>query len=829
MNSGFTIAGAKPDYAPDLALEPVHVEIRLSLEIGKRRAGGGVTTTVRCNRNGARSLRLDAIGMLDVAVNGPETWRYDGEGIDLTWDQPFAAGEERTVEVLYALEDPVSGLHFSAPDEAYPQEPFFVCSDNETERARYWLPCVDRPSVRPTYDFFLTAPSDLTILANGRHEGDEDHGDTKTAHWRLSFPCPSYLCCFAAGRFSRHVDETVGEIPVEYYAAERIDPEWLKLTFGRTPAMLRWITQRLGVAFPFRKYVQLALPGIGGAMENISLVTWDETLVQDETLHPELGMRVDSVNVHEMAHSYFGDAVVCRHFEHSWLKESWATYIETVWREDNFGADEAHYNLHLDAAAYTTEADSKYVRPLVTRTYNASFDLFDAHLYPGGAWRLHMLRRLVGDETFWAATKDYLETYSRKVVETADFRRIMEAHSGLNLVPFFDQWIHAKGYPKLKATFKPDTEKCEAKLVVEQTQVDDKQDIGIFKLPLEVEYTDDDGAHRVTLELDAARASTLVKLKGKCTLVRIDPDCHALFALDFNPGDDLLKAALTGAGDIRNRIRAAAELIKTGTRSNLRAVRDAMAKEPFYGVRREVATALGKSGHAAAIEPLATLLASEQDPRVQGPLADACGKLRDPRLRDALAGFLEADRAPYATMAALGALGAQRDERDIPTLESAADQDGLHKIVARGALAGLGAQRALKKLEGRMPYGAESLDARHFAVTAYGQGAAACDLDTRRRAAELLIDLTRDPQLRTRMQAGAALAGLGISAAIPALESLKKLESNQDLPRIERWIQRLRKGRDGEETSKLREQFEKLEEKHRKLEERIQDLEAKEE
>ena len=827
MNEGFTIAGAKPDYAPDLALEPVHVEIRLALEIGERRVSGGVTTTVRCNRVGARSLRLDAVGMLEVAVDGPEAWRYDGEGIDLTWEEPFALGEERTVEVLYALEDPVSGLHFSAPDEAYPQAPFFVCSDNETERARYWLPCVDRPAVRPTYEFFLTAPSDLTVLANGRHIGDEDHGDTTTSHWRLSFPCPSYLCCFAAGRFTRYRDETVGEVPVEYYATERIDPDWLKLTFGRTPAMLRWIAKRLGVAFPFRKYFQLALPGIGGAMENISLVTWDETLVLDPALHPELGMRVDSVNIHEMAHSYFGDAVVCRHFEHSWLKESWATYIETVWREENLGADEAHYNLHLDAAAYTREADSRYVRPLVTRTYNASFDLFDAHLYPGGAWRLHMLRQLVGDRTFWAATKDYLETYSRKVVETADFRRVMEAHSGLNLVPFFDRWIHAKGYPKLKATYKPDAEKGEAKLVIEQTQVDEKKGIGVFELPLEVEYTDDDGAHRLTLELDAQRTSTLVKLKGKCTLVRIDPDCRALFALDFNPGDDLLKAALTGAGDIRNRIRAAAELIKTGTRANLRAVRDAMAREPFFGVRREVAIALGRSGHAAAIEPLAALLASEEDPRVQAPLAEACGRLRDSRLRDALAGFLETDRAPYATMAALAALGAQRDGRDIPTLESAAAVEGLHRIVARGALAGLGAQRALNKLEGRLPYGAEPAESRPFAVAAYGRGAAACDLDVRRRAAELLIDLTRDPQQQTRMRTGAALAGLGIPAAIPALESLKKLESNQDAPRIERWIQRLKKGRVGEETSRLRKQVETLEEKHRKLEERLQDLESK--
>ena len=69
-------------------------------------------------------------------------------------------------------------------------------------------------------------------------------------------------------------------------------------------------------------------------MENISLVSWDERFVIDERLASEWTYLLDAVNVHEMAHSYFGDAVVCRDFAHAWLKESWATYIEQVWRED---------------------------------------------------------------------------------------------------------------------------------------------------------------------------------------------------------------------------------------------------------------------------------------------------------------------------------------------------------------------------------------------------------------------------------------------------------------------------------------------------------------
>lgn len=62
-------------------------------------------------------------------------------------------------------------------------------------------------------------------------------------------------------------------------------------------------------------------------MENISLVTWSDLYVMDPTLFLERGLGVELTNIHEMAHTYFGDLIVIRHFEHVWLKESWATYF----------------------------------------------------------------------------------------------------------------------------------------------------------------------------------------------------------------------------------------------------------------------------------------------------------------------------------------------------------------------------------------------------------------------------------------------------------------------------------------------------------------------
>jgi aminopeptidase N len=56
--------------------------------------------------------------------------------------------------------------------------------------------------------------------------------------------------------------------------------------------------------------------------------------------------------------------------------------MEAAWLEDNGAPGEYEYDMWSNANAYFEECSS-YVRPIVTRTYNSSWNLFDRHLYPG--------------------------------------------------------------------------------------------------------------------------------------------------------------------------------------------------------------------------------------------------------------------------------------------------------------------------------------------------------------------------------------------------------------------------------------------------------------
>jgi aminopeptidase N len=836
--SDFEDATVAPHYPPDLELEPVHLDIDLAVDLATETASGTVTTTVRSRRDDPADLVLNAVEFRDLGVTAPDgqelTWHYDGDKIKIHWASPFKTNEERQVAVTYRVTSPADGLLFSQPDEGYPDKAWYATTDHETERARYWLPCVDLPSVRTTLEFHLRAKDRFTILANGYLVEEVQHRDgTKTAHWKLDQLCPSYLVCFAIGDFVRAADGSLndGEKQVEltYFCSPEFDDAALIRSFGRTGRIMAWMTKKLDMPFPYPKYYQYALPDLGGAMENISLVSWSDRLLLDEAMAEEYAWIVDSVNVHEMAHSYFGDAVVIRDFAHAWLKESWATYLEHCWQEDEFGEDEAQYLYYTDAETYFREADEQYHRPIVTRRFKSSWQLYDNHLYPGGACRLHTLRRELGDEVFWKATRDYLKRFIGKVVETDDLRYVMEKHSGRSLGKFFDQWFHSPGYPHIKVGFSFDEGQKQGTFEIEQTQVDEEKKIGTFDLSVDLSWIIDGEKHHLPVKLDQPKHTFIVAMSAEPEQVRFDPGRKALHKLSFNPGDPMLCRQLTGADDVIGRIQAAHELAKSGKRANIEAIVAAYDDESFWGTREQFAKALGKANTDAAIDGLAHIIREESDARALAPIFRAAGTYRDERIKEALGDRLRGQLPPAARRAAYEAMGAQRKEADWELLLEGSRQPGYNGIAQSGAFVGLAATRreeALDILQEQIPYGVHSNRVRPAMVSALADIGRVQEKAGRERVIEALEDLLRDPWYFVRWGAATALGKMKAVESASALESFSRTVSYQDRVRVEKMVADLRAG-DKSEGAPSKKHVEELGEKVRKLEDRLQKLEAK--
>jgi len=704
-----------------------------------------------------------------------------------------------------------------------------VVSDHETERARHWFPTVDLPQVRPTLEFRITAPEHFTVIANGRLQDEKPSGDRKTSIWVQEQPCPSYLTCFIAGEFERYDDKPFLGAPISYFAPRPFTPEDLQRSFGRTGKMLAWITERLGAKLPWPKYYQFAAAGIGGAMENISLVSWDSRFVVLQDVAPELTWRVDQVNMHEMAHTWFGDLIVCRDYAHAWLKESWATYTESCWLEHDQGRDAMLCNLDLCALAYFEEADERYKRPIVARRFNHSWNMYDRHLYPGGACRIHMLRRLLGEETFWAAVRDYVATYAGKVVETDDFRKVLEAHSGRTLVKWFDQWIYKPGYPDLKVTFTWDAERAVGRFEIEQKQVKEGGDEPAFEFDLDVAWWIGDERYTHTIPMQGRTAVGEVGMDSDPDRIRIDPEWKVLHKLEFDPGPKRLESQLKADDDPVGRTQAGESLARLGRPEGMALLGAALQGESMWQVQSRLFRALGKSQTAGALDLLLALVADHDTPMSLAALFDALGEYRDARIVTAIEARLAGELPPLAAGAAYRALGAQRERAPLHTLIAGAEARGTGGFAPDGALVGLGATREADALEPLIrlaqPGGAMEV-IRRVAPVAMGTLGRMLDRGERGRARDALIDLLRDENPAVAHGAVQGLKALGDASATAAMEAFGRTQSAQEQVAIDRAVQALRGG-EPKGAPSAEKKVDELTEKLRKLEARLQEIEAR--
>ncbi|GAB5587813.1 hypothetical protein Unana1_02713 [Umbelopsis nana] len=845
--STFASSSALNQYAPHLVIEPIHLDISLRFEdLASKRVHVKVVHTFRYNSGTTiASVRdrshtvLNGVAFEKLRVEGKGVKHsYDGKEIKLHWDTPFEPQVERTVALEYDVDHPVSGLFFDRKDWMPESDDEWVVTDHETEKARYWLATVDFPIVRTTLTWHITAPQRLTSLANGASVGEEVKDGFKTTHWKLDHRCPSYLACFAVGDFIEVSDGEVDGKAIKYFAAKSRKEDEVRRAFDETPAMIKWLQEKVGTPFPWPKYYQILLPSVGGAMENISLVTWVDTFVLDETNALERKHLTDCVNIHEMAHTYFGDLLVIRHFEHAWLKESWATYIESCWLQDNRSEDIFRNEMFESAYTYFEECDT-YMRPIVTRKYDSSWDIFDMHTYPGGAWRIHMLRSLLGDAAFWSGVKSYVANFAQKTVQTSDFQAALEQASGLNLTRFFDEWVYSKGYPKLKADYSYDKQTNLVKISLAQTQVDEKNDIPLFAFPLEIEVVDEQGkTFTTTAEFDReSKITAFIPLPSDSTphVLRIDPDGKVLFSLELSADDEILENTAKSAKDIANRIHAYYELVKSGSRASLKAVQRLVKGEPFHSVRAHVSDALSKLRTPFALEILAELFVNEKDPLALWIVAENC-IIVDKNIRQAALTVLQRDNLPYrAHGSALAVLGAQHNEQDLPYLLDVAKdykKVGQYGLIRQGALRALAHHRseeAFKYLLSRADINLEHPRVRPSLMKAIRLSAQWQDERYKKLAIEKLVELLRDDNSLVRRSATTELVALKAKSAYDYIDASRTLLSKDDHPWLDRKLKSLEDSTSSGGEKVSQETVEKLEERIKKLESKLAEMAAKEE
>lgn len=158
---------------------------------------------------------------------------------------------------------------------------------------------------------------------------------------------------------------------------------------------------------------------------------------------------------HEVAHQWWGQAVGWENYHEQWLSEGLAQYFALLYATHTAG-ERAVGDLLRQMARWALRYADQGPIWLGYRLGHVRGEsrIFRAIVYNKSALVLHMLRRLVGDERFFAGLRRFYREHKFRKAGTDDFRRVMEAESGLPLGRFFDGWILGARVPRLRVTWR---------------------------------------------------------------------------------------------------------------------------------------------------------------------------------------------------------------------------------------------------------------------------------------------------------------------------------------------------------------------------------------
>ncbi|MGD8315756.1 MAG: M1 family metallopeptidase, partial [Syntrophobacterales bacterium] len=450
----FLLPDAKPHWNPSRDMILSHVYLDLVVEVEAKKLKGTARISFTSIKKKLESIFLDAREMSIDRVTSDDgqilQFKHNDRGVRIHLAGPLGRGQRSTVCIDYKVENPRLGLYFTNPDEHYPDKLWQVWSQGQDEDNKYWFPCVDHPREKVTSEIRAAVDKPYVVVSNGElKEKYEDDDGRLVYHWSMEKPHSIYLISLAVGAYLELTDH-FEDIPLSFYVPEGREEEGYR-SFEKTADIVRYFSERTGIRYPYRQYSQVvAQDFIFGGMENTTATTLTEMTLHDERAH--LDFTSEHLVAHELAHQWFGDLVTSKSWSHSWLHEGFATYFDLLYTEHAEGEDEFFYRLLENRETYFEEHDSKYRRSIVTNVYSQPIDLFDMHLYPGSAARLHMLRRILGEEEWWEVVTLFLKEHRDSVVETVDFARCIEEVTGDNYDWFFDQWFYKPGFPVLECS-----------------------------------------------------------------------------------------------------------------------------------------------------------------------------------------------------------------------------------------------------------------------------------------------------------------------------------------------------------------------------------------
>jgi aminopeptidase N len=330
----------------------------------------------------------------------------------------------------------------------------FIASSCQGDGASLWWPCKDHMYDEPDSMLItVTVPDNLMDVSNGRLRSVIKNNDrTTTYNWFVANPINNYGVNINVGdyvHFGEIFNGENGPLTCDYYVL-RDDLEKAKAQFTQAPMMLKAFEHWFG-PYPFYNdgYKLVEAPYLG--MEHQSSVTYGNGFANGYRGHDlsgtGWGLKFDFIIVHESGHEWFANSITYEDVADMWIHESFTNYSENLYVEYYFGKKAG--------SEYVIGSRSNILndKPIIG-LYNVNSEGSHDMYYKGGSM-LHTLRQVVGDDERWRTIlRDINREFYHQVVKGSAVEAFMSKETGMDLKPFFDQYLRDSRIPELHYYFK---------------------------------------------------------------------------------------------------------------------------------------------------------------------------------------------------------------------------------------------------------------------------------------------------------------------------------------------------------------------------------------
>lgn len=523
---------------------PEHYNLRVTPDLEKNTFEGEVSIRIRVREtvseivlNAAnleiRTARLSGAGQ--APVNLKPILDPKSELLRFKLRKPLPP-ETYELSITYAgqLNGQTSGFYYGYYVSASGEKQKMLSSQLEPADARRLLPCWDEPVFRASFQAAIDLPPAMMAVSNTPVVGVEKmpNGLQRT---RFA-PTPkmsSYLLVLVAGPLERLSGTQDGvDIGIVTAVGKR---DTGKYALDASKELLRYFNEYFGIAYPLPKLDQIAVPSTAGfgAMENWGGITYDEAVLLFDPRTSSDGTRrnIYGVIAHEMAHQWFGDLVTMAWWDNLWLNEGFASWMGTkatdhankewgVWREAQFDREAA---MNLDAR----ESTHPIQQPV--KDESQATDAFDTITYLKGQSFLRMLETWLGDDTFRAGIRAYVEKHKYSNATTADLWAALEKASGKPVTRMAQGWTELSGFPVVQVSARCEGGKRLISLRQEQFRSDAEPGERLWVIPVAVS-----NAGTLSYELLDERAREFSR-PGCAGAVILDPEAVGFYRVEYTP------------------------------------------------------------------------------------------------------------------------------------------------------------------------------------------------------------------------------------------------------------------------------------------------------